>query len=145
MEPTIMAGDEILIARCAYWFHEPSRGDLIVFGTKSIPKIPQDKSGKEIMYTKRLVGLPGDRVEIREGSVWINNTKMEFGDPNHPIEYRSGPLQYAFWLREREYFALGDNSRNSFDSRYWGALPRQAIYGKVTKIYWPWNRISTPR
>jgi signal peptidase I len=151
MAPTISAGDDVLICRAAYWFHEPNRGDLIVFNTSGIPSIPQDQSGKGLLFIKRLVGLPNDIVEIGAGSIWVNRTKMKFGDPTNPIEYRHvqnetlahGGNLYA--VPAGEYFVLGDNSANSYDSRYWGTIRRHAIYGKVKKIYWPWNRMSTPR
>jgi signal peptidase I len=115
----------------------------------------QDPSKEEVMYVKRLVGLPGDRINIGDGRIWVNNMEMNFGDPDHPIQYQElrpkisralDPLTTtSYVVPEQNYFVLGDNSANSYDSRYWGALPAKALYGKVTKIYWPWSRMSTPR
>jgi signal peptidase I len=153
MAPTVSPGDVILISRSAYWFHPPRRGDIVVFKTSAIPVIPKDPSGKEIMHDKRIAGLPGDRIEILDPEIRINGVEIKFGDPDHPIEYRyrnkaaavftGGKERYV--VPDGQYFVLGDNSANSFDSRYFGAIPRDAIYGKVVKIYWPWNRISMPR
>jgi signal peptidase I len=151
MTPTISSGDDILICRFTYWFREPHRGDLIVFKTSGIKSIPEDEAAKDVLFVERLVGLPDDIVEIGGGSIWVNETKIEFGDPTHPIEYRnirSGILPRgaeSYPIPPSEYFVLGDSSANSYDSRYWGTIRRSAIYGKVTKIYWPWNRMSTPR
>jgi signal peptidase I len=151
MAPTINKGDDVLICRSAYWLREPQRGDLIVFNTSGIQGIPNDPSGKDVLFLKRLVGLPNDTVEIGGGSIWVNKTKMEFGDPAHPIEYRnvqSGILPRgveSYVVPAGEYFVLGDNSANSYDSRYWGTIRRPALYGQIKKIYWPWKRMSTPQ
>ena len=153
MAPTISPGDDILILRCAYWFHPPRRGDIVVLRTSLVARIPKDPSGKEIMYDKRVVGLPGDKVEILDPEIRINDVEMKFGDPEHPIEYRhrikrdailSGGKE-TYTVSNDEYFVVGDNSANSFDSRYFGSIPSDAIYGKVVKIYWPMSRMSTPR
>lgn len=151
MAPTLSAGDHVFVSRSAYWFHEPRRGDIIVFGTRYIPSIPNDPAGQEVMYDKRVVGLPGDRVEILDPQIVINGVEMKFGDPAHPVKYqnrRKGIFDRgteSWVVPEGQYFVLGDNSANSFDSRYWGPIRREAIYGKVTKIYWPWGRTSMPR
>jgi signal peptidase I len=103
------------------------------------------------LFVKRLVGLPNDIIEIGGGSISINKTKIEFGDLTHPIGYRNiqrGSLPQeveSYSVPPGEYSLLGDNSANSYDSRYWGTIRRSAIYRKVTKIYWPWNRMSTPQ
>ncbi|HYR22528.1 MAG TPA: signal peptidase I [Chthoniobacterales bacterium] len=153
MAPTISPGDYIFVSRSAYWFHPPKRGDIVVFKTSGIAQIGTDPSGKEIMHDKRVVGLPGDRIEILDPEIRINGVEMKFGDQAHPIEYRyrnKGSAVFAggketYVVPDGQYFVLGDNSANSFDSRYFGSVPRDAIYGKVVKIYWPWNRMSTPR
>jgi signal peptidase I len=151
MTPTISNGDDVIICRFACWFREPHRGDLIAFETSGIKSIPESQAAKDVLFVKRLVGLPNDIVEIGGGSISVNKTKIEFGDPIHPIEYRniqSGSLPRgveSYPVPPGEYFVLGANSANSYDSRYWGTIRRSAICGKVTKIYWPWNRMSTPQ
>ena len=151
MTPTISNGDDVIVCRFAYWFREPHRGDLIAFETSGIKSIPKGQAAKDVLFVKRLVGLPNGIIEIGGGGISVNKTKIEFGDPAHPIEYRNiqrgGLPQEVEWysVPPGEYFLLGDNSANSYDSRYWGTIRRSAIYGKVTKIYWPWNRMSTPQ
>jgi signal peptidase I len=153
MAPTISRGDNILISRCAYWLHPPRRGDIIAFKTSGIALIPKDPSGKEIMYDKRLVGLPGDKIEVLDPEIRINGIEMKFGDAGHPIEYHHSRPREAvlngskeeYLVPDGQYFVLGDNSANSFDSRYFGSISQEAIYGKIVKIYWPFRRMSTPR
>jgi signal peptidase I len=150
MDPTLSPGDDILVSRYAYWFHEPARGDIVVFKTSGIPQIGKDPTGKEVMYDKRVVGLPGDRLELQAPRVLVNGTEIKLGDPAHPIEYTPGPRGFldageSYIVPERQYFLLGDNSAHSFDSRYFGAVPHDAVYGKVIKIYWPFSRMTTPR
>jgi signal peptidase I len=149
MQPTLSPGDNILVSRYAYWFHEPARGDIVVFKTSGIPQIGNNPSGKEIMYDKRVIGLPGDRIELQPPRILVNGQEMKLGDPAHPIDYSPGPRGFfdageSYVVPEQKYFLLGDNSARSFDSRYFGAVPREAIYGKVTKIYWPFSRMATP-
>jgi signal peptidase I len=151
MAPTISSGDHLLISRSAYWFREPHRGDLIVFNTSGIKGLVRAQAEKDVLFVKRVIGLPNDIVEIGGGNIWVNNIKMAFGDSGYSIQYRN--LQTGILPRGTEsypvpigeYFVLGDNSANSYDSRYWGTLRRSAIQGKVTKIYWPWSRMSTPQ
>jgi len=150
MEPTLSPGDNMLVSRYAYWFHEPSRGDIVAFKTSGIPQIGKNPSGKEVMYDKRIIGLPGDRIELQAPRILVNGKEMKLGDSTHPIEFRPGSRGFSdagesYVVPEQEYFVLGDNSAHSLDSRYFGAVPRDAIYGKVTKIYWPLSRMATPR
>ena len=151
MTPTVEPGDNVLVCRSAYWFREPGRGDLIIFNTSGINGIAKDPSQKDALFLKRVVGLPNDIVEIGGGNIWVNNIKMTFGDPSHPIQYRNlrtGILPRgteSFSVPVGEYFVLGDNSAHSYDSRYWGTIRRPAICGRVTKIYWPLSRMSMPQ
>jgi signal peptidase I len=137
MTPTISNGGDVIVCRFAYWFREPHRGELSAFETSGIKSIPEGQAAKDALFVKRLVGLPNDIIEI--------------GELTHPIEYRNiqrGSLPQeveSYSVPPGEYFLLGDNSANSYDSRYWRTIRRSAIYGKVTKIYWPWNRMSTPQ
>jgi signal peptidase I len=153
MKPTIEPGDQVVVSRAAYWFHEPRRGDIAVFDASGITGVRDEDAGEEqekVTYDKRIVGLPGDRVEILDPEIRINGVEMQFGDPAHPIAYhRRGGMGAkdpdVYVVPKDKYFVLGDNSYNAYDSRSWGYLAREAIRGKVTKIYWPWSRASTPR
>ena len=124
MEPTLHEGQYLIVSKIAYWFHGPERGDIIVLDP------PNGRS--EIPYIKRVIGLPGERVEVRDGRVWVNNIAL-----NEP--YISGPPTYteSYVLGVEEYLVLGDNRNNSSDSHIWGVLPRDNIIGKSIFRYWP--------
>jgi len=124
MEPTLHEGQYLIVSKIAYWFHGPQRGDIIVLDP------PAGRS--EIPYIKRVIGLPGETLEVRDGRVWINGIAL-----NEP--YISGPPTYTEnrVLGEEEYLVLGDNRNNSSDSHIWGVLPRENIIGKSIFRYWP--------
>ena len=124
MEPTLHEGQYLIVSKVAYWFHPPQRSDIIVLDP------PNEQS--VIPYIKRVVGLPGERVEIHDGRVWINGIAL-----NEP--YISGPPSYSEnrILGDDEYLVLGDNRNNSSDSHVWGVLPRENIIGKSIFRYWP--------
>ena len=151
MIPTLNPGDLILTSNRAYKSEQPRRGDIVVFTTRDIGEIARRSGEPETIYVKRVVGLPGDRLEISDATLRVNGIPTTFGDPEKPLQY----FEMGKWLQsngsepysvpENCYFVLGDNSRNSYDSRFWGPIRREAILGRVTKIYWPWSRASTPR
>jgi len=129
MEPTLEPGDRILVNKFIYRFHEPRRGDVIVF------KFPLDPSRD---FIKRVIGLPNDTVEIRSGALYINEKQVK--EPYLPETF---PGSYGpFKVPPRHLFVLGDNRGNSEDSRFWGALPRENIVGKAMVIYWPFPRAT---
>ena len=152
MIPTLTIGDHILVTKFLYnikmpfWdtivvrFSEPQRGDIIVF------KFPEDESKD---FIKRVVGLPGDKVEIRNKRVWINQELLpepytQHVDPNillHYIQPRDnlGPLT----VPPESYFVMGDNRDQSLDSRFWGFVKLPKIKGKAFLIYWSWNGQGT--
>jgi len=131
MEPTLHEGQYLLISKASYWFHEPERGDIMV-----VKPLNGDKNS--IPLIKRLIGLPGDTVEARDGRIWINGVAIN-------ETYVSGPLAYAdrWTLGPDEYFLLGDNRNNSSDSHTWGPLPRENIIGKAVFRYWPLELFGT--
>lgn len=127
MEPNFHTGEFVLVSRTAYWkvFGEPQRGDVIVLH-------PPTKPGEE--FIKRLVGLPGDRVEVRDGQVFVNDVLLD--EPYIEVPTNSSGV----WnVGEDQYFVMGDNRRNSEDSRSWGEnqLHRDMIIGRAWLIYWP--------
>ena len=123
MEPTLHDGQYLVISKLTYWVHPPERGDIIVFEP---PNNPTDD------YIKRVVGLPGEQVEIREGIVWVDGVRLE-----EPYIANSGFYSGAWSLGEGEYFVLGDNRNNSSDSHNWGILPEKNVVGKAWLCYWP--------
>jgi signal peptidase I len=127
MEPTLLPDDRVLVDKRFYRSHEPRRGDVIVFRYPLSP----DKQ-----YLKRIVGLPGDRVEIRSGRLHINGRELvEVYVNGTPV----GGYDPAT-IPANAYFVLGDNRNNSEDSRSFGPISRESLLGKVTKIYYPFDR-----
>ncbi len=130
MEKTIMTGDRIFGFRLSYQFEEPERGDIVIF------KFPDDPEQKEL-YIKRIIGLPGETVEIVDGKVYIDGAAEPLDDsfcPETPIG-DFGPYE----VPEGEYFMLGDNRNCSKDSRFWeNTYVRQdQIVGKALIRYYP--------
>ncbi len=112
----------------AYVFRSPQRGDVVVF------HFPGDPSRD---FVKRVVGLPGDTVEIRRGTVYVNGTPLE--EPYAQASPRSA--MSATKLGPRQYFVLGDNRPNSNDSKDWGPVPEENIVGSVWVTYWPMSQM----
>ena len=121
-------GDRIFVNKLIYYgVPRLERGDIVVFW------YPNDPSKN---YIKRIVGLPGETVEVREGRVIINNVELDepYLDPHLNISHMS--LQPVL-VKDHYYFVMGDNRDNSSDSRYWGLVPEKYIYGKALFRYWP--------
>jgi signal peptidase I len=144
MESNLLIGDHLLVNKFVYGLHsnalkallpykEPKRGDVIVFKYPNSP---------EVAYVKRLIGLPGDKVEMKGRTVYINDQPLkedytQYIDPGS-IHESYGPV----YVPQNKYFAMGDNRDNSMDSRYWGFVPRDYLLGKALVIYWSFE---TPR
>lgn len=135
MEPNFENGDYLIVDEISYRFREPERGEIIVF---KYPKNPTQR------YIKRIIGLPGETVEIKEGQVIIldedgNQVLDESEYLSENIE-TSGNIRVS--LSEEEYFVLGDNRNFSSDSRRWGVLPKKYIVGKVYVRAWPFTALA---
>jgi signal peptidase I len=123
MVPTLHPGDFVIVNKLGYKLGKPAYGDIIVF------RLPRDPSQR---YIKRVIGLPGDEISIRGGSVFINGeqliepyvsvTTSRGGNWNVPADF---------------YFVMGDNRNNSSDSRVWGYVPAENIIGRAMIVYWP--------
>jgi signal peptidase I len=123
MGPTLPNGSYILTDRLAYQKNEPQRGDIVLFS------LPLD-SAQDLI--KRVVGLPGESIEVKEGIVTINGTPLD--EPYIAAQ----PLYNGTWVvPEGQYFVLGDNRNDSRDSHQWGFLPREYIIAKAVWIYYP--------
>ncbi len=136
MIPTLLIGDHILVNKFIYLFKEPQRQDVIVF------KFPQDEDRD---FIKRIIGLPNDRVEIRNKRVYINGDLLK--EPY--VIYEDDQILPPSSPRDNwgpeivppgHLFVLGDNRDNSMDSRFWGYLNIKKIKGKAFIIYWSWDR-----
>lgn len=130
MMPTLRHGERLLVDKLTYRFSEPQRGDIVVFRYPSDPRQH---------FIKRLIGLPGDTVEIRDGRVFINGVALEEDYVVQPILGRYGPRT----VPEGTYFVLGDNRNNSEDSRdpRVGFVPRDHLVGRAVWRYWPPRRM----
>lgn len=128
MEPIVMPGDRIFVNRLAYVWSDPQRGDIVMF------KYPDDESED---YLKRIIGLPGETVTIKDGLVYINDSKVPLKEPylNDPPEGDYGPYE----VPEGCYFMLGDNRNISKDAREWTNkyVKREKIVGKAFFRYYP--------
>ena len=133
--------DRVLANRFIYHFESPKRGDVIVF---NVPAEAERKCGAGGTFVKRIIGLPGDTVQIRvihgAGYVYIDGEKLD--EPYIQQDRRDiGPAK-TYHVPADDYFMMGDNRASSCDSRSWGPLPRENIIGKVFMTYWPPNRVS---
>lgn len=131
MEPGFSSGDYLIIDEITYRFREPLRGEVIVF------KYPLNLSHR---YIKRIIGLPGERVEIKNGKVYINGNLLN-ESAYLPLGTET-PGKIEVVLGENEYFVLGDNRIASADSRSWGPLPRQNIIGRAIIRAWPLDALA---
>ncbi|HHH41422.1 MAG TPA: signal peptidase I, partial [Chloroflexi bacterium] len=109
MEPSLHSGQYLIVSKLSYRLGEPQRGDIVVFE-------PPNGTGED--YIKRIIGLPGERVEARDGAIWINGYRLEEPYVASPVPYTG-----SWQLGPDEYFVLGDNRANSSDSHSWGPLP----------------------
>ena len=132
MVPTLAVGDRVFVNKFIYRFTEPERGDVVVF---------ESVNGGEEDLIKRVVGVPGDEIEVRSGTLLVN------GEPqNEPYLNREIPDDSFFGpsrLSEGEVFVMGDNRANSADSRVFGPLPVENIEGEAFMRFWPPTRIGT--
>jgi len=145
-------GDQVFVDKFSYNFVKPHRGDVFVFRTNHIPGIREDPEAGSPFYIKRLAGLPGDRLRVDPPFLFINGDKAEgFGFERVMAAkppYRGyavghdylGAPNHSFTVPRDGYFALGDNSYNSYDSRYWGPVPEENLVGRGLFVYWPFNR-----
>lgn len=133
--------DRVLANRFIYHFHDPQRGDIIVFKT---PPAAKQKCGAGGTFVKRIIGLPGERLQmrIRRGAAYVYIDGKRLDEPYIQNDRRDiGPAE-TFRVPLGHYFVMGDNRSQSCDSRVWGSVPKQNIIGKVFMTYWPPNRIS---
>jgi signal peptidase I len=136
MMPALTDQERIFINKFTYRFGTGNieRGDMVVFWFK----LDRTKS-----YIKRVVGLPGDTVEIAQGMVYVNGQPLN--EQYVPAEYRDHQSLAPVTVQPDNYFVLGDHRSSSNDSRAWGLVPRKDIYGKAVFVYWPPDKIGRVR
>jgi signal peptidase I len=163
MEPTLQVGDRVLVNKLAYTFREPRRGEVVVFSVDG-PGLPQPApvnplerlvrglgsglgvtAGSERDFIKRIIGLPGDVVAMREGIVTINGTPLPeapASEGGYLSERHLEPFG-PFTVPQGQYFMMGDNRPNSSDSRYsLGTIPRDRLVGRAFVIIWPLSHVD---
>jgi len=156
MNPTLVKGDRVVVNSITYSFNNPLPGDVIMFHP------PKNVSDKKVPACKRIIAIGGETVEVRNGNVYVDGQERNFGVQTGPYAYPDSSLPLDFYgkrdnpylaygvhepyhVPDDHYFILGDNRMYSADSRYFGAIPRKNIIGKVIKIYWPPRRIGLVR
>ncbi len=157
MVPNLLVGDRLIADGWSYWWNGPKRGDVIVFD------YPRDPS---IKYVKRLIGLPGDKVEVKAGELFLNGALVPrrravgdgkiLGSSHNAIEYVENleGLDHTLYralpenvdsfgpvtVPPNKYFMMGDNRDHSSDSRVWGFVDREQIIGRMNYVYFPWDQ-----
>jgi signal peptidase I len=134
MLPNLEDQDRLFINKFAFRVGEIHRGDVVVF------RYPRDETKN---YIKRVIGLPGDRVRIVRGSVYVNGRLLP--EPYVPARYTDDRSQPEIRIPADEYFVLGDHRNISSDSREFGPVERDLIYGKAAFVYWPFDQAGVVR
>lgn len=128
MQPNLQPAERLVIEKVSYYYHQPERGDIVVL---DLPQMPE-------LLIKRVIGLPGEEIEIRRGVVSINGVPLDQPFVHLPGGATYGPITLAADF----YFVMGDNRNNSNDSRVFGPVHRSAIAGKAWMRYWPLDRFA---
>lgn len=131
MLPTLEINDRLIIDKVSYDFGNPQRGDIVVFR-------PPDALGQNEAFIKRLIGLPGDVIEVKDGQLYINDESQSEPYIAAKPDYQYGPVT----VPDDSYLVLGDNRNKSFDSHYWGFLPADHLIGRAVFRFWPPDRLG---
>lgn len=134
MDPTFENGEYLIVDELSYRLREPQRGDVVIF------KYPKDPKK---FFIKRLIGLPGETVSLKDGIVTVKNTSGTNVTMNEPyIKLPKIETINDRTLKDGEYFMMGDNRAGSFDSRMWGPVPRESIVGRALVRLFPFTKID---
>jgi signal peptidase I len=135
MEPTLEINDRLIIEKISYRLRAPERGDVVVFSPTDTLREQNFKDA----FIKRVIGLPGEKVEVKRGTVYINDRPLREQYIEEAPQYQYGPVV----VPEDRYLVLGDNRNNSYDSHYWGFVPRDNLIGRAFIRFWPFNRLGS--
>jgi signal peptidase I len=134
MVPTLMVWDRVLINKLAYDFARPQRGDIVLFESP--------EGGKEPLI-KRVVGVPGDTIEVRAGTLYVDGLRQREPYVNNRFRNMQSPYGPTE-VPEGHYFMMGDNRGNSADSRFFGPVPEENLIGEALFRFWPPGRVGVP-
>ena len=130
MVPTLQVGDRLIVEKLSYHFHAPQRGDIVVF------KAPPELGHRDLI--KRIVGVPGDVIAVRNGRLYLNGQVQQEAYVQASARYSYGPVRVPV----DRFFVLGDNRNHSYDSHFWGFLPRRDIVGHAVVRFYPLPHFS---
>ncbi|MEO0541007.1 MAG: signal peptidase I [Cyanobacteria bacterium P01_A01_bin.105] len=136
MAPTLQRNERILVDRQAYAKQPPQRGDIVFFYP---PYNAVSPNAQNAPFVSRVVGLPGEKIEVKGGKVFIDGTALTENYTTHPPDY----VLEATAIPEGQYFTLSDNRSSAYDSHAWGTVPEDHMIGKITWRYWPLNHWGT--
>lgn len=131
MEPSLHNQERIMVDKVSYLFHSPARGDVIVF---IAPPAPKDN------YVKRIIGIPGDVISVDGDTVTLDSVTLNETYVDPALQGNANPPIIKRVIPQGQYFVMGDDRRNSSDSRVWGFVPRDKIIGRAALIYWPFGQ-----
>lgn len=135
MEPTLQINDRLVVEKVSYYFNPPERGDIVVFWP---PDELFPNTGRRDAFIKRVIGLPGETVQIEAGNVIVDGRLLEEEYIKAPPEYQWGPETVPPY----SYLVLGDNRNSSYDSHSWGFVPQKNIIGRAVVRFWPPDRVG---
>ncbi|MBV9387358.1 MAG: signal peptidase I [Chroococcidiopsidaceae cyanobacterium CP_BM_ER_R8_30] len=136
MKPTIQIDDRLIVNKLSYDFVNPQRGDIVVFNPPDA--VLKEEKVNSDPFIKRVIGLPGDKVEVKNGHVYVNDCLLQESYIAAKPDYAYGPVRIPI----DSYLMLGDNRNNSYDGHYWGFIPRDRIIGKAIYRFWPLDRMG---
>lgn len=135
MEPTLETNDRLIVDKISYHFTNPNRGDIVVF---TPPQAVTEKEHSNDPFIKRVIGLPGEKIEIKGGRVYVNNLPLKENYIAAQPDYTWG----AQIVPANSYLVLGDNRNKSYDGHIWGFVSNDRLIGKAAVRFWPPERIS---
>ncbi|GAB4277065.1 MAG: signal peptidase I [Oscillatoriaceae cyanobacterium] len=136
MVPTLEMGDRLVVEKISYRLRSPERGEIVVFDPPPLLQI--QGFTKDQAFIKRVIGEPGQLLEVKDGLVYLDQEPLTEAYTAEPPAYHWGPKE----IPDRQLFVMGDNRNNSNDSHIWGFLPADNIIGRAVFRFWPPNRIG---
>jgi signal peptidase I len=136
MLPTLEVGDRLVVEKVSYYFRPPTTGEIVVFDPPQQLQI--QGYAKDQAFIKRVIGTPGQTVQVQDGKVYINGRSLKEDYIAEPPAYQMEAVQ----VPEDQLFVMGDNRNNSNDSHVWGFLPKQNVIGHACYRFWPFSRIG---